>query len=471
VTITDDVTRTALLTYITGSRWFGGKGRRAELAGVTPLPWLQPAGSWPAVRTEIAEITYPEGTERYQLLFSSYPEPQPALEFAEVLRTTDPELGPVVVYDGVQDPRATALLLASLMDGSTHADGSTAVDFRPSRTGVLTPDLPGVVFGGQQSNTSIMYADTAMLKLFRRIELGRNLDIEVHDELSRAGVSDVAQLYGWVEGRWSAGGRTFAADLGMMVEKLARATDGWDLALASLDAAGGPDAFVDTFGADATALGSALAHIHVALRSAFPTADVPGEAVADVMSARLQHAAGVAPALAPHVPGLVACFDRLRATTVSAQRVHGDFHLGQTLSTPTGWKIIDFEGEPVKTMAERLAPDSPARDVAGMLRSFAYAAASRPGPQALSWADHARAGFLRGYAGVLGAEDPAVLAAYEADKAVYEVVYETRNRPDWIHIPLAAVAQIADGQSQDGQSAPRTTESTHGPDTAREDTP
>ncbi|MGI8456611.1 MAG: maltokinase N-terminal cap-like domain-containing protein [Propionibacteriaceae bacterium] len=465
--ITDDATRTALLTYITGSRWFGGKGRRAELVAITPLPWLQPGDSWPAVRIEIAEIAYPEGTELYQLLLSYYPEPQPQLDPAVVTRVQDDEFGALVCYDAVRDPAATSLLLTSLIDGVTHRspapDGDQVVDFRPSRTGVLTSDLPGVVFGGQQSNTSIMYGDTAMLKLFRRIELGRNLDIEVHDQLSRAGSTDVAQLYGWVEGRWtsSTGGAAtaYAADLAMMVEKLAQATDGWELALTTLDGSGDSEGDPDSFVCDATALGAALAHIHVGLREAFADVEIPGEAVADVMSGRLQQAVGVAPALKPYIPGLLACFDRLRSNTVTGQRVHGDFHLGQTLSTPQGWKIIDFEGEPVKTMAERLAPDSPARDVAGMLRSFAYAAASRPGPNALTWADHARAGFLVGYEAVLGTQDPTVLAAYEADKAVYEVVYETRNRPDWIHIPLAAVAQIVGAQA----SKPL--------DAAREDTP
>jgi maltokinase len=131
-------------------------------------------------------------------------------------------------------------------------------------------------------------------------------------------------------------------------------------------------------------------------------------------------------------------------TTLDTQRVHGDFHLGQTLHTPKGWKIIDFEGEPAKTMAERLAPDSIWRDIAGMLRSFDYAAASVPGPNSGAWAAEARAAFLRGYAGgELSGNDSQLLRAYEADKAIYEVVYETRNRPDWVGIPLGAVATLA----------------------------
>jgi maltokinase len=126
------------------------------------------------------------------------------------------------------------------------------------------------------------------------------------------------------------------------------------------------------------------------------------------------------------------------------QRVHGDFHLGQTLHTPTGWKIIDFEGEPAKSMAERRSPDAVWRDVAGMLRSFDYAAASVPGPHSKTWAAECRAAFLRGYVGTeLRATEAKMLRAYEADKAIYEVVYEMRNRPDWVGIPLGAVAELA----------------------------
>ena len=124
--------------------------------------------------------------------------------------------------------------------------------------------------------------------------------------------------------------------------------------------------------------------------------------------------------------------------------MHGDFHLGQTLHTPKGWKIIDFEGEPVKSMAERRAPDSVWRDIAGMLRSFDYAAASVPGSGQRGLGGRLPDAFLRGYAGgELSATEAQLLRAYEADKAIYEVVYETRNRPDWVGIPLGAVATLA----------------------------
>jgi maltokinase len=166
--------------------------------------------------------------------------------------------------------------------------------------------------------------------------------------------------------------------------------------------------------------------------------------VAAVMRARLGVARGVAPELEPYVEPLHHVFGALESGNLDVQRVHGDFHLGQTLHTPGGWKIIDFEGEPAKTLAERAAPDSVWRDIAGMLRSFGYAAASVPGPDSQAWAQACREAFLDGYArGGLSAQDIDTLRAYEADKAVYEVVYEARNRPEWIAIPLGAIADLA----------------------------
>jgi maltokinase len=325
---------------------------------------------------------------------------------------------------------------------------------------VLAGDLEPRTFTGQQSNTSVMYGDVAMLKLFRRLELGHNLDIEVHDALSRAGNPDVARLYGWVEASWPAaeaasstgGPHQLTADLAMVVEKLGDAEDGWQLAMHTLDTG-------EDFADRAASLGRALAEIHDALRQQFGSSEVNGGKVAAVMAERLRAAARIAPALDEHSDGLQRCFEALGQQDLLTQRVHGDFHLGQTLFTPGGWKIIDFEGEPVKTLAERAAPDSVWRDIAGMLRSFDYAAASVPGPAARAWADTCRSAFVRGYlGGDLSAADEVVLRAYLADKAAYEVVYETRNRPDWVQIPLGAVEAIASAQARPTAAAERVKE-------------
>jgi maltokinase len=492
-----------VLRYISSARWFAGKGRQVRLRSLTSLPWLtevsdffRPAAPL-AVRFEIAEVTYPaeedpdptaavpaesvEETqdsapvgapemdhqitawpmEYYQLAVAYRPAPHADLHHAEIGRFTDPDLGPVVAYDAPQDPEACGVILSALLGGRRLRSPDSEVRFTTTSASGLSSDLESRLFTGQQSNTSVMLGDTGILKLFRRLELGHNLDIEVHAALNAVGIEDVAELFGWVEGSWVSGGRQLDADLAMVIEKLTGAVDGWELALDSLrtENASPEVRTASGFAAEAEALGRALAEIHHALRAAFPTTKVLGTRTAMIMMNRLHEAADIAPALRPHVPGLLRCFDHLGAETLDTQRVHGDFHLGQTLHTPAGWKIIDFEGEPAKTIAERRAPDSVWRDIAGMLRSFDYAAASVPGPHSAAWAAECRAAFLHGYAdGELAAVDASMLRAYEADKAIYEVVYETRNRPDWVGIPLRAVAALAADDRDSGGSDPPPTD-------------
>ena len=473
----------SLMRVVTAARWFAGKGRRAELRSFTPLPWLNdpsdagPVGTAagaseevPRVRLAVIEVAYPDettGVEHYQLALAHRRRRVPVGTSAGTELYADDGS---VVYDATSDVGGARVLLQSLLAGAEVASETGSVEMgagaerppAPAASSVrfdlrdasgLTADLEPQVFRGQQSNTSVMFGDVAMLKLFRRLELGRNLDIQVHAALNDAGTTDVARLFGSVEATWSSRGQVLGADLAMCVEKLADAVDGWDLALAALSAetrgarpGDGPGAEVGRgFAAHASALGRALAEVHEALRAAFGTSSQSGATVAATMTQRLDRAAAVAPALLPYVDGLRERFAALRDAELDAQRVHGDFHLGQTLHTPSGWKIIDFEGEPAKNLAERVAPDSVWRDVAGMLRSFDYAAASVPGDATGAWRDGCRDAFLDGYADGrgLGAADAGLLAAYEADKAVYEVVYEVRNRPDWVGIPLAAVATLA----------------------------
>jgi maltokinase len=431
-----------LLRTLSGARWFAGKGRRAELRSLTPLPWLNADGpDGPRVRIEIAEIGYPDegSVEYYQLALAYRTAPVEQLASAETFR-----LDGRVAYDAMQDPDGCRVVLEALVD-RREVSGDTGVTRFHLRDGRgLSADLEPRIFRGQQSNTSVMYGEVAMIKLFRRLELGRNLDIQVHAALNDAGVADVARLFGWAEASWSSDGQVLGADLAMCVEKLADAVDGWGLALDALASENDEPAQGASFTEHAEALGTALAETHRALRDAIGTTDAPGAGMAEVMAGRLAAAAAAAPALAPYADGLRRCFADLAASHLDTQRVHGDFHLGQTLHTPSGWKIIDFEGEPAKSLAERVAPDAVWRDVAGMLRSFDYAAASVPGPAGPGWRDACREAFLAGYTGgrPLAEQERVLLRAYEADKAVYEVVYEVRNRPDWVDIPLGAVATL-----------------------------
>ncbi|WP_179886011.1 phosphotransferase, partial [Streptomyces sp. ms115] len=205
---------------------------------------------------------------------------------------------------------------------------------------------------------------------------------------------------------------------------------------------------------EARALGRATAEVHTALAAALPTPALRGTQTRQLvaqMTQRLEAAAQAVPALVPYVPGLRAAFDAVtdlgvRGSGWAQQRVHGDLHLGQTLRSADGfWSLIDFEGEPARPLPERRMPAPPVRDVAGMLRSFDYAARSHR-PWNPEWAARCRAAYCEGYAQASGSDprgEPELLRAHETDKAVYEVVYEARHRPDWLPVPMAAIQRLA----------------------------
>ncbi|WOP17941.1 maltokinase N-terminal cap-like domain-containing protein [Raineyella sp. LH-20] len=452
------------LRVMAGARWFAGKGRPVRVVRVLPLPWTvhrdDPApGALVGVRSVLVVVAHddvhPVATDTYQFLLAVR-RPGPAEAPGAYGPCHDTSVtgaaDPLEVADATRDPEAMAAVLTALAGSAAPSAGPS--DLHPSSdTGaihhhLLVPlpaaDLRPRPFTGEQSNSSVFYGEALILKVFRRLEIGHNLDIVVHEALGRDAAGGTAVLYGWSEARWTDGRQVLGADLAMLTERFHDAHDGWRLALDAC--AAGAD-----FSTEAEALGRTLRLVHEGLARQFPTEDLDGDALAAAMTERLDTAQRTAPALRPYAPALRTAFAVLAGRRVPAQHVHGDFHLGQVLRTTDGWRVIDFEGEPLKTLAERWAPDSRWRDVAGMLRSFDYAsAAARPASAALArtWRQRCRTGFLSGYCGGPPAtSDLAVLRAYEADKAVYEVVYEVRNRPDWVEIPLAAVAELASPSS------------------------
>jgi maltokinase len=174
------------------------------------------------------------------------------------------------------------------------------------------------------------------------------------------------------------------------------------------------------------------------------------------MFRRLDLAIAAVPALAAHADKVGDAYSQLAKLIepIPAQRVHGDYHLGQVMRTQTGWVVLDFEGEPASPLAQRRARSSPLRDVAGMLRSFDYAArhqlVTHPEATALAakagdWVRRNGDAFCAGYAAAGGldpAQNSVVLRAMLLDKAVYEVIYEARNRPTWVPIPLESIAEL-----------------------------
>ncbi len=438
-----------LAAYLVRTRWFGGKGRDFTVTGVRRLGQLGTGD--PTVDVLLVELTYAEGdTEQYQVPLTYYTDPEHRLDHAFLGWWEDADLGWVHAYDALHDREATKLWLAGF-GVSTSSTSGLSFHRVPGREVDL--GASGTLFSGEQSNSSVNFGEDSVLKVFRKVTAGPNPDITTHEALTRAGSEHVADLYGWVEAEVDG----VPTHLGMLQEFLRTATDGWDLALTSVrDLYADPERAARDAGGDFSGesgrLGEALREVHGALAGAFAPGTVPAATVADQMLERLERAVAVVPALAPYASSIEDLVGRLRALgDLEVQTIHGDLHLGQTLRTSSGWRIVDFEGEPAKTLAERLLPDSPWRDVAGMLRSFDYAphVAARQRPEgapdgaAEEWTARQQRYFLTAYAGGdLTDEQQLLVDAYTVDKAVYETVYETRNRPDWVDIPLAAVARI-----------------------------
>jgi maltokinase len=445
--------------FLDRTRWFGGKGRPYAVTDVRTLGELP--GGPPLVVIHLVEVSYSDeegGTELYQVPLSFYVEPENRLDHAFVGWWEDPDHGWQHAYDALHDREAMALWQRAF-DAAAETDG---LRFHRLPGHDLDLEAHSTLFSGEQSNSSVAFGEDALMKVFRKVTPGVNPDIDVHEVLTRAGSEHVPALYGWLD--VDDDGQTL--QLAMLQQFLRTASDGWDLALASVRAlladleVHAHDSGGD-FAGESARLGEALREVHEALRDHFPSETRPAAAAAElaaIMTGRLEAALGVVPELTEYAATLRATFGAVsKLDGLDVQRIHGDLHLGQTLRTSHGWKIVDFEGEPVKPLAERLLPDSPWRDVAGMLRSFDYAArvverslntsdetdAELIDSRAQEWSERNKNHFLFAYAGgELSREQQVLLSAYVADKAVYETVYETRNRPSWVTIPLQAVARI-----------------------------
>jgi maltokinase len=460
-----------LAEYLPRQRWFGAKDRTIELVRVRSCEVLCGEGSWPALLRVDAEVHF-DGTDdaRYHVLLGLRPTGM-ACEFLTghepaVLGEFETNQGQALVYDALLDSELALALL-----------GVVAPEFSAERVRPL---------GAEQSNTSLVYDDAMILKVFRRLTDGHNPEVEVIETLASAGFQSVPEpLASW---------RKDDVDLAFLQRFLAGATDGWNIALASLrelfaehsigadlppaDVLGlalapsrdrvDPAEARGDFAAEAERIGEVTAELHQAMARGFGMTRVTGADWAEPMEQQLERVLGAVHTSEERAlaEGARRIITRLREIPDPgpAIRVHGDYHLGQVLRTDAGWFVLDFEGEPARPLEERTRPSSPLKDVAGMLRSLSYAPAVALSYQeddmtalGRAWETRNRECFLTGYlrkaqfdaesgqAPILPT-DPAVrsavLAAFELDKALYEVAYERAHRPDWARIPLEAVGRL-----------------------------
>jgi maltokinase len=441
--------------WLGDQRWFAGKGR--TLRAARPVRSSVLHDGEPELLHVVVAVEHDDGEERYQLLIGLRRVLPEYLEHGRITAVEDR-----VAYDATFDPDLCGHLL-ELIDAGAETEGLRFV----VEPGVeLETGLASRPVGAEQSNTSVVFGQQYILKVFRKIAPGISPDLELHRALQAVGSTHIAAPLGSIEGELDGDTVTY----GMLQEFLSNAADGWQMATTSVrDLMAEADLHADEVGGDfaseAYRLGEAVAAVHADLARALGAETVGTdvvEAAADAMRRRLVSVAADVPELAPYAPALRAVFDRLaaHANPTEVQRIHGDLHLGQVLRTVTGWVLIDFEGEPATDLARRVERMSPLRDVAGMLRSFDYAgyhqlAGQEPDPQleyrAAEWAARNRGAFCDGYAAV--AADPRgqalLLRALELDKAVYEIAYEARNRPAWLPIPLASIARIANAATEE----------------------
>ena len=361
------------------------------------------------------------------------------------------------------DPGLARELVRSMRDGRVLHGERGVAEFEPAEgyDGLAREVQLAQLVESEQSNSSVIFDDTLILKLFRRVEPGTNPELEMLRFLSERRFRHIPALAGW----YSYTGGQLSATLGILQEYVAGAQDGWVLALQEL----GRDP--ESFFARLYRLGEVTGHMHSILGSDpndpnFAPEEPSVESLALLTATVDEEISRVFVGLseddervAPIVGRGEEVREQLRLLTSASStgrviRVHGDYHLGQTLWSGSDWVILDFEGEPARPLVERRRKRLPLRDVAGMLRSFAYVASAARIVHGYDvpddWEERARERFLDGY---LSAVDSILLpsgqgalerllAVFELEKAVYELRYELDNRPDWVGIPVAGIQRL-----------------------------
>jgi maltokinase len=427
-----------LIEHVVRQRWYGAKSRDVAHAQIVDEVTLRTAE--PRYALCLAELRYDTGAhDIYQLLY-------PEEETFGIARE----------------------LVSAMRSGLTLQGNEGIVELRPVAgfAGLGRELIDARDVGTEQSNTSVVFDDELILKVFRRLEPGINPELEMLRFLTEHSFPNIAALGGW----YQYSGGPLAATLGIVQEYVRGGLDGWELALDEL--AEEPERFLARLGR----LGEVTGEMHSVLASdqsdpAFspelPSVEALGlltatvdEEIERVFLALPDHDDSVSP-IAGRGEEVRDLLRQMTHAGAAGQfiRTHGDYHLGQTMWAGDDWVILDFEGEPARSLAERRRKRSALRDVAGMLRSFAYAASAvsllRDAEPPDGWEEQARARFLEGYFETV---DPSLLPAgqssvdrllsvFELEKAVYELQYELDNRPDWVGIPVRGIQRLIEETS------------------------
>ncbi|HKO27982.1 MAG TPA: hypothetical protein VJU80_11035 [Solirubrobacteraceae bacterium] len=443
-----------LRDWVKQQRWYASKAR--SVAGIEIIESVTLRED-PLLVLALVETRFGTGThELYQLPLAIRP-PNDVPRGGSIAHTDD-----WAVYDALAEPEHACELLRRIDSSDEIETDDGRFSFHPfdgAGTGAEATDVR--LMGVEQSNSSVVFDDRIVLKVFRKLEPGVNPELEMLRFLTYRGFPNIAALHGWYEYE----GQAFQATLGVAQAFLPDAVGGWELALDEITTA--PDAFLERLGS----LGTVTAQLHNTLASdagdpAF-SPEEPSQEALSLLTATVDEdieriflrLPDDDPKLAPIAGRGQDVRERLASraqigVTGRVIRTHGDYHLGQTLHTPRGWVILDFEGEPARPLPERRQKRSPLRDVAGMLRSFAYVTSAveiLKGQHApADFEDRARTQFLNCY---FAAVDPTLmpsgeaaiknlLSIYELEKAIYELRYELNNRPDWTAIPVAGIVRL-----------------------------
>jgi maltokinase len=430
-------------------RWSGAADRtitNVDVEWVEVVAATEPFLVWAVVKATFAD----GGQQGYQVFIGARAgDPRPGFlegKGHQVLAEVHEDERNLVLYDALVDPDLAIAVLHLALPG----------------TEVLVR-RPIVL---EHSNSSVVFDEATILKVFRKVEPGPNPDVEITRVLAEQGCPSVLPPLAEL--------RREGTDLAVVRVYLVEATEGWDLARTSirdlLASRLAPEESGGDFAPDSVRLGVAIAGLHVAMAAAWGSSPGDPEAWVAEMEEHLDEIVHGQPE-ALEAAGLDADAVRSRLRMAAAMRdggreirVHGDLHLAQVMKVDTGWVVVDFEGEPARRRADRFTRSSPLRDVAGILRSFHYAAATGLAEWDLSdgelvdllaaWEQRNRAAFLEGYFGHEGIDallpaDPAdratLLAVFELDKAVYELGYELAHRPDKVSIPLAGIDRLVRG--------------------------